>query len=117
MKEIGLSLAQPLQASINLIVGTLISAVMGIPTGLTLRISLPRCFILAILLTMLAGKRFFSRAAFSGSGEKPDQAASPGGPLVIALFVPAFQPGFAAQDVTQPMVGGDAYGPGDGAFV
>ncbi len=111
MKEIGLSLAQPLQASINLIVGTLISAVIGgIPTGLTpLRISFAALFlILAILLTMLAGKYASSAsAALSGSGEKARSGSIAKVALLLvigALFVPAYSTGlsYGLKTVTQP---------------
>lgn len=58
VKVLGLSLSQPLQASINLIFGTLISGLLGgIPKTMTLfRIVLSGAFLLlAIILTMKAG--------------------------------------------------------------
>lgn len=59
MQVIGLSLSQPIQSSINVVGGTLISALIGgIPQGMTVKriVFSTLFFLLAILLTMKAGR-------------------------------------------------------------
>ncbi|MEA4812094.1 MAG: hypothetical protein VB108_05960 [Anaerolineaceae bacterium] len=111
IKEIGLSLSQPLQASINLIVGTFLSALIGgIPAGLTVgRILVSAVFLgAAIFLTMRAGilksRKTQEQEKNDGRDKKPVNMRRVIVMLIIgALFVPAYSTGlsYGLKSVTQ----------------
>ena len=109
MKTIGLSLSQPLSASINLIAGTGLSAVIGgVPEGLTAgRVILAAAFLIAaILLTMQAGNlRTKAQADASATGSaKVDMKKALVLLVIGALFVPAYSTAlsYGLKSVTQP---------------
>ena len=112
MQVIGLSLSQPIQSSINVVGGTLISALIGgIPQGMTVaRIVFSTLFfLLAILLTMKAG-----RLRNQAQDEKEVNTGLSRDPLKIrrallllaigAALVPAYSTGlsYGLRSSTQP---------------
>lgn len=112
MKIIGLSLSQPLQASINLIVGTIISGLIGgVPENMTFeRILITVVFlIMAIFLTMTAGnirnKAQEEKHVETGLSRDKKTVKKAITILVISsAFVPAYSTGlsYGLKSITQP---------------
>lgn len=112
MQIIGLSLSQPIQSSINVVGGTLISALIGgIPEGLTItRIISATVFLLAaLLLTMKAGRlrNAAQKEKNVDTGLSKDPAAIRRAVILVAIgsaFVPAYSTGlsYGLKSVTQP---------------
>ncbi len=91
---IGLSLAQPIQSSIIILAGTLISAIVGgVPAGVPLSVILVACGFLmaAVTLGMLAGV-YRSRAGSTGGLQlgMRDLRRSLGYVLLVGLLIPAY---------------------------
>jgi hypothetical protein len=111
MQMIGLAISQPLSASISIIVGTVVSAILGgIPEGLTIfRILLAAVFLLvAVYLTMKAGRirNKDQRAANIDSGLPNDPGAIRKAIILLlisAVFVPAYSTGlsYGLKSITQ----------------
>lgn len=111
MRMIGLALSQPLSASISIIAGTGVSAILGgIPEGLTiLRISIAAVFLLAaVYLTMKAGRirNKDQRNANIDSGLPTDPGAIRKAIILLfisALFTPAYSTGlsYGLRTITQ----------------
>lgn len=111
-KIIGFSIAQPLQSSINVIVGTLVSALIGgIPQDLTItRIIVATSFLMAaLLLTMRAGKlrNLAQKKQDVDTGLSRDPAEIRNAIILLvvgALFVPAYSTGlsYGLKSITQP---------------
>jgi len=111
-KVIGLSVSQPLQASINLIIGTLLSALIGgVPAGMTIgRIVSSGVFLLiAIILTMKAGSLRNQAQAEKqiDTGLSRDPKAIRQAVLLLIVgsaFVPAYSTGlsYGLKSITQP---------------
>jgi glucose uptake protein GlcU len=112
VKIIGLSISQPLQASINMIGGTLISGILGgIPEGMTVgRIAMTTLFLsLAIILTMKAGRLRNSvqekDLIDTGLSRDPKKIRSAIILVIIgSLFTPAYSTAlsFGLKSITQP---------------
>ncbi|RQV95205.1 hypothetical protein EH221_06645 [bacterium] len=112
MRMIGLAISQPLSASISIIIGTLVSGIIGgIPEGMTiLRIMLAAAFLLAaVYLTMKAGRiRNRDQAAANiDSGLPTDPAAIRQAIILLlisAIFIPAYSTGlsYGLKSITQP---------------
>ncbi len=112
MKTIGLSLAQPIQSSINVLVGTAVAAfVGGVPKDLSLsRLGIAvACLLAAVLISMQAGRdRLRSQqenllqSTLRFSGE--ELWAALGVLLLASLFTPAytFALSYGLVSVTQP---------------
>ena len=109
---IGLSISQPLQSSINVIIGTLLSALIGgIPVGLTIsRIVAATLFLLAaLLLTMRAGRlrNAAQKEQNVDTGLSRDPADIRKAIIMLAVgsaFVPAYSTGlsYGLKSITQP---------------
>jgi glucose uptake protein GlcU len=111
-RVLGLAIAQPITSAINVVGGTIISAMIGgVPQNLTpLRIGLSIIFLLAaVLLSMRAG-RIRNKAQEEGNVETglsrdPKEIRSAVILLIIAsLLVPAYTTGlsYGLQSITQP---------------
>ena len=109
---IGLSLSQPLQASINLIGGTLLSGLIGgVPEGMTImRVAIAIFFLfLAIFLTMKAGNTRntaqLEKKIDNGLSRDPKEIRKALIWLIIgAAFVPAYSTAlsYGLKTITQP---------------
>ncbi len=112
MKTIGLSLSQPLQASINLIVGTLVSGLIGgVPQYMTLRRIVVTVFflIIAIILTMTAGniRNAVQEEKHVETGLSRDKDSIHKAIIMLIIssaFVPAYSIGlsYGLKSITQP---------------
>lgn len=112
MQVLGLAITQPIYASINIIGGTALSAIIGgIPLGLTVeRIILSVSFLFAaVVLSMIAGRirNNYQRAAKIVTGLSSDKKAITGAVLLLvvsSLLVPAYTIGlsYGLRSITQP---------------
>lgn len=109
-KLIGLSLSQPIQTSMNILIGTVLSAVVGgMPQGFTVSKMVLACLFLigAVVASMLAG-RFRSQALAKADNElqysMQDLWKGLGLLLVASLLMPAYTLGasYGLQSITQP---------------
>ena len=108
-KLIGLSLAQPIQTSMNILIGTLLSAIVGgLPQGFSaLKMGLACLFLIgAVIASMLAGK--FRSQALSADDNKlqfnmQDLWKGLGLLMVASLLMPAYTLGasYGLKSITQ----------------
>ena len=112
MQVLGLAITQPIYASINIIGGTALSAIIGgIPLGLTVgRITLSVTFLFgAVVLSLIAGRirNKYQQAAKIMTGFSSDSRAITRAVLLLilsSLLVPAYTIGlsYGLKSITQP---------------
>jgi hypothetical protein len=112
MQILGLAISQPIQASVNVIGGTILSAVIGgIPVGLTIgRIVISVSFLMAaVVLSMIAGslRNRSQKAAKISTGLSTDPAEITKAIVMLilsSLLVPTYTIGlsYGLKSITQP---------------